>query len=81
MSLYWVEEGIRFVRVEDLVAVHHGDEILRVGKVDDVVGVTRKHVNDLDVVTAHLELYHLVGAYLTFLNKSVPRYYYKEFPF
>ena len=38
------------IRVEDLVAVHHGDEVLRLREVDDVVRISRQHVYTLDVV-------------------------------
>ena len=31
------------VGVEDLVAVHDGDEVFGVGEVDDIVGVAGKH--------------------------------------
>ena len=37
-----------------LVAVHHRDEVLGVGEVDDVVGVAREHVDGLDVVAGDL---------------------------
>ena len=56
MSLNWVEERIRVRRIKDLVAIHHRDEILRVGEVDDVVRIARQHVDALDVVARDLEL-------------------------
>ena len=46
--------GIRFIRIEDLVAVHHGHQVLGVGEVDDVVGVAGEHVDGLDVVAGDL---------------------------
>ena len=42
-------------RIKDLVAIHHRDEVLRVGKVDDVVRIARQHVDALDVVARDLE--------------------------
>jgi hypothetical protein len=36
---YWFKIGIRLVRIEYFVTVHYGDEVLGIGKVDDVVGV------------------------------------------
>ena len=50
---HWVEERIWPIRIEDFVAVHHCDEVFGVTEVDDVVGVTREHVNSLDVVTIY----------------------------
>ena len=50
MLLHRFKISIRFIGIEDLVAVHHRHEILRVGKIDDVVGVAWEHVNGLDVV-------------------------------
>ena len=45
--------------IKDLVAIHHRDEVLRVGEVDDVVRIARQHVDALDVVARDLELDHL----------------------
>lgn len=42
--------------IKDLVAIHHRDEVLRVGEVDDVVRIARQHVDALDVVARDLEL-------------------------
>ena len=47
---YFIEVSIRTLRIEDLVAVHDGDEILGVGEVDDVVGVAGEHDDGLDSV-------------------------------
>ena len=46
-------------RIKDLVAIHHRDEVLRVGEVDDVVRIARQHVNALDVVARDLEFDYL----------------------
>lgn len=42
--------------IKDLVAIHHRDEVLRVGEVDDVVRIAREHVDALDIVARDLEL-------------------------
>ena len=42
--------------IKDLVAIHHRDEVLRVGEVDDVVRIAREHVDAFDVVARDLEL-------------------------
>ena len=47
---YCFKVGIRVVRVEDLIAVHHGDEVLGFGEIDDVVGVAGEHVDGFDLV-------------------------------
>ena len=49
-TLNFLKESIWFVRVENLVAVHHCDKILGVAKVNDVMCISRKHVHALDVV-------------------------------
>jgi len=46
----WVEVGVWFIGVEDLVAVHDCDEVLGVGEVDDVVGIAGEHDDGLDPV-------------------------------
>ena len=44
--------------VEHFITVHHSDEILSIGEVDDVVGVAREHMDGLDVVAFDLPLQH-----------------------
>ena len=50
MLLYFFEEGVGALRVEDFVAVHDSDEVFGVGEVDDVVRVAGEHVDGLDVI-------------------------------
>ena len=50
LSFYWVEVCVRTFGVEDLVAVHDSYEVLGVGEIDDIMGITRKHDNGLDAV-------------------------------
>lgn len=38
---YFIEIGVRTLRVENLVAVHDGHEVFGFAQVDDVVGVAR----------------------------------------
>ena len=78
---YWFEIGVRFVWVEDLVAVHYCDEIFGFGEVDDVVGVARKHVYCFDLVTANLKVQHFIRAVFSLLDKAVTAYYDEELPF
>ena len=77
---YWFEVCIGLVGVEDLVAVHHRDEVFRVAEVDDVVGIARQHVYALDVVASHLELNDLIGAKLTLLDEAVTAHHNEELP-
>ena len=37
------------MRVEEFVGPHEGDEVFRVGEIDDVVGIARQHVHGLDL--------------------------------
>ena len=79
-KLNLLEERIWLIRIEELVGVHDGDEVLSVGEVDVVVGVARQHVDGLDVVATDFELYHLIGAKLALLNQTMSRHYDEELP-
>ena len=59
------------IGVEALVAVHHCYEIVRIRQVDDVVGISWKHVHGLDLIAAHFKLNHFIGAELTLLDFAV----------
>ena len=82
MSLYWVEERIRVSRIKDLVAIHHRDEVLRVGEVDDVVRIAGQHVDALDVVARDLELDDLPFGVVevALLDEAVATDHDEEFP-
>ena len=58
-ALYWIEERIRVRRIEHFIAIHHRDEVLCFGEVNDVVRIPRKHVDALDIVARDLEFNHL----------------------
>ena len=68
------------VGVKLLVRPHDGHQVLGFGEVDDVVGVAREHVHGLNLVAAHLEFHHLVGADLAFLNQGAAAHHNEEFP-
>lgn len=70
-QLNWIEVGIRFVRVENLVTIHHRDEVFSVGEVNDIMRVPWEHVHHLDVVAVHFELDNLISAFLAYLYQSV----------
>lgn len=77
----FVKVGVGPVRIENLVAVHDGDEVFGVGEVDDVVGVTGEHDDGLDFVTTHLVVEDFVGAFLAELDEAVARNDDELFPF
>ena len=58
-AVHGVRIGVGAFRVEDLVAVHDGDEVLGVREVDDVVGIARKHYHAPDPVAADLVFKYL----------------------
>ena len=71
LFIYWVKVCVGASRVEDLVAVHHGDEVLRLREVDDVVGVAGEHYDALYPVTADLVIDYLVRTFFTHLYEAV----------
>lgn len=74
LFFYRVKVCIRMVLVEDLVAIHHRDEVLSLGQVDDVMGIAGKHDYALYPVSADFIVQDLVRAFLTELNESVSRH-------
>ena len=56
LLLHRLEESVRVVRVEDLVASHHGYQIFRFRQIDDVVGPAGNHVNRLNFVPGNFKL-------------------------
>ena len=69
--LYHLKESIRLLWIENLVAVHHCDEVFGVGEVDDVVGVAGEHVDALDVVASDFKFDDFIGAQLALLDEAV----------
>ena len=80
-ALYWFKESIWFVRVKNLVAIHYRHKVFGVAEVNDIVGITRKHVDALDIVTGDFEFYDFVSAEFTLLYKTVSRDHNEELPF
>ena len=66
-SLYFFKKRIRMVRVELLVRPHQGDEIFRVGKIDDVVRPAGNHVHGFDFIARNLKRYFFVGVNIALL--------------
>jgi hypothetical protein len=62
--------------IENLVAVHHGHQVLSFRKFDDIVCIARDHDNTLDIVTAHLiiEDFSLRIIFIAKLNQTMTTY-------
>lgn len=54
LQVYLFSECIGVCGIKLLVCPHHGDEILGIGQVDDVVRIPRQHVYCLDLLPADL---------------------------
>ena len=68
------------IGIKRFIRPHYSHQILSVAQVDDIMSVAaRQHVDGLDLVARDLELDHLIGADLAFLNKAMPRYHNEEF--
>ena len=69
-------------RIKHLVAIHHRDQVLGIGEVDDIVRIPRQHVDALDVVARDLELddpaFRVVEVAL--LDEAVPTDHNEELP-
>ena len=70
-SSHGFEEGVGVGGVERLIGPHDGDEGIGVREIDDVVGVTGKHMDGLDAVAADVKFNHLVRANAALLDKGV----------
>ena len=81
-ALYWVKECIWVRRIKYLIAVHHSDQILGVGEVDDVMRIPRQHVNALYVVARDLEFddFPFGVVEVAFLDKPMTSNHDKELP-
>ena len=66
-----LEERIRPLWIEHLIAGHDCDKVLCVRQIDDVVGPTWNHVNSFNLVSRYFKLYSLTGIDVSFLNQAV----------
>ncbi len=80
LLFHGVEVGIGARGVEALVAVHHGDEVVGLAEVDDVVGIAGEHVDGLDALACDFVVPHFVGAFLAQLDEAVAADDDKGFP-
>ena len=81
MRLYRIEIRVGLSSIKLFVCPHYRYQVFGLGEVDDVMCVAGEHVYGFYLVATYFELYHLVGAYLAFLYKSVTTHHYKELPF
>ena len=75
-----LKECIRVRTIKNLVCPHHRDEILCLRQIDYVVSVSWKHVNCLDLFSAHFKFDHFICTDLPFLNQAVTGNNDKELP-
>ena len=68
LLLHRLTEGVRRVWVEDLVGPHDRNKIFSVRKVDDVVRISRQHVNCLNPVASDLKFDYFICADLSLLD-------------
>ena len=76
-----VKEGIRLIRVEDLVAGHHCDQIFGIAEVDDAVRPAGDHVDCLNRIAGDFKLYGLSGGNVPLPDQPVPVHDDELFPF
>ena len=57
------------IRVKLLVCPHQGNEVLGIGKIDDVVRPAGNHVDGFDFVARNLKGNFFVGVDIAFLNQ------------
>ena len=81
-ALYWIKESIRVRRIKDLIAIHHRDQILSIGEVNDVMRISRQHVDALDVVTSDFKFDNLPFGVVkvALLNQAVATDHDEELP-
>ena len=66
--------------IKHLICPHHGNEVLRLRQIDDIVRVSRQHMNCLDLISGYLKLDYFISSNLPFLNEAVTGYNNEELP-
>ena len=81
-KLYRIKVCVWSSRVKDLIAIHHRDQVLCFGQVDDVMRIAGKHVDALDIVARDLKLDHLAFRVVevALLDEAVTTDHDKELP-
>ena len=57
--------------VEELVAIHDRNQVLRLAEIDDIMGMAGQHVNALDIITGYLKLNDFIRSQFAFLNQAM----------
>ena len=68
---HYLKKGVRSIRVEDLITVHHRYQVFGIAEVNDVMGVAWEHVDTLDIITCHFKLDDFIRAFLAFLDETM----------
>jgi len=58
------------IRIKRLVCPHNSYEVFRFTQVDDIVRVSRKHMNRFNLITRNLKLDNGLYFYCIYLNKG-----------
>ena len=78
--LNFLEIRIRLIRIKYLITVHYRHEVFSVAEVDNVVRISRQHVDALDVVARYFEFDYFIGAEPTLLDEAVTADHNEELP-
>ena len=76
-----LKKRIRTRGIKDLIAGHHGDQILRLGQIDDAVGPAGNHVDALDLLPRDLKFHGLPGVDIPLPNQAVTMHHDELLPF
>ena len=65
---HWLKISIGPIWLQCLRSPHHGDKVLRLTQIDNIVGPTRFHPYSLDVIPVNLVLLYLASLKIPLLN-------------
>lgn len=80
LFLHRLEEGIRMIRVKNLVTGHDRHQAFCFRQIDNVVCPPRDHVDGLNLVPGNLKLHRFSGVDVPLLNQSVTSHYNEQLP-
>ena len=69
------------IRIKDFICPHHGHKVLGLAQVDNVVGISRQHVDSLNLLPAHFKFDYFIRANLSLLDQAMTGNNNEEFPF
>lgn len=79
-ELHRLKKCIRMIAVKDLVCPHNCDKVFSLRQIDDIVGISRKHVHSLDLIPAHLKLNHFISSDFPLLDQTMAGNYNEKLP-